>query len=55
MFSRHVFITLLMILYAGAGPATAEEIAEALNMNENEIEAHLQLGYRHISLDSPFT
>lgn len=36
-------------------PATAEEIAEALNMNENEIEAHLQLGYRHISLDSPFT
>src|SRR5687767_4503556 len=34
-------------------PATAEELAETLNMNE--VEAHLQIGYRHVSLDTPTT
>src|SRR5687767_13633390 len=36
-------------------PATAEELAETLNMKEDEVEAHLQIGYRHVSLDTPTT
>lgn len=36
-------------------PATEEELAEALNLDEDEVAANLRISDRHVSLDTPFS